>query len=66
MLEPLFNKIAGLKASNFIKKEAPTQVFSCEYCEIFRTAFFIAHLWGLLLSKGGTEKIFYNFQQNMC
>ena len=30
----LFNKVAGLKAS--IVKAIPTQVFSCEYCEIFK------------------------------
>ena len=31
-----FNKVAGLRpqACNFIKKEALTQVFSCEFCEI--------------------------------
>ena len=27
-------KIAG---SKFIKKETPTQVFSCEFCKIFST-----------------------------
>ena len=25
---------------NFIKKETPTQVFSCEYCEIFKNTYF--------------------------
>ena len=25
---------------NFIKKETPTQVFSCEFCEIFKNNFF--------------------------
>ena len=25
---------------NFIKKETPTQVFSCEFCEIFTNIFF--------------------------
>ena len=30
-------------------KETPTQVFSCEYCEIFKNSFFIEHLWWLLL-----------------
>ena len=31
-----FNKVAGLRpqACNFIKKEAPAQVFFCEFCEI--------------------------------
>ena len=29
---------------NFIQKETPAQVFSCEYCEIFRNTVFIEHL----------------------
>ena len=33
-----------LQACNFIKKETLTQVFSCEFCEIFINAFFIEHL----------------------
>ena len=33
-----FNKVAG--ASSFIKKETPTQVFSCEFCEITTNIFF--------------------------
>ena len=28
--------------------ENPTQVFFCEYCEIFSNSFFIEHLWWLL------------------
>ena len=28
------------KACNFIKKETPKQVLSCEYCEIFKNSFF--------------------------
>ena len=40
MLEFLFNKVAGLPAGNFIKKETPAQVFSCRYCEIFKNSFF--------------------------
>ena len=43
-LESLFNKVAGLKACIFNNKETPTQVFSCEYCEIFKNSFFIEHL----------------------
>ena len=31
-----FNKITGLKACIFIKRETPTQVFFCEYCKIFK------------------------------
>ena len=28
------------EACNFIKKETPAQVFSCEFCEIFKNTFF--------------------------
>ena len=37
-----FNNVAGL---NFIKKEALAQVFSCEFCEIFKNTFFTEHFW---------------------
>ena len=36
VLESRFNKFAALQAGNFIA-ESPTQVFFCEYCEIFKT-----------------------------
>ena len=41
-----FNKIAGRRpmACNFIKKETLTRVFSCEFCKIFKNAFFTEHL----------------------
>ena len=29
-----------IKASNFVKKETLAQVFSCEFCKIFKNAFF--------------------------
>ena len=47
---PLFNKVAGLRpqACNFIKKKILAQVFSNEFCEIFKNSFFIEHLWWLL------------------
>ena len=32
-----------------LSKETPTQVFSCEYCDIFKNSSFIEHLWWLLL-----------------
>ena len=32
------------KTCNFIKKEIPKQVFSCEYCEIFKNTYFEEHL----------------------
>ena len=34
----------GLKACNFIKKETRAQVFSCEFCEIFRNTYFVERL----------------------
>ena len=33
------------EACNFIKKEALTQVFACEFCEIYKGIFFTEHLW---------------------
>ena len=38
------------EACNFIKKEALTQAFSSEFCEIFKNTFFIEHLRWLMLS----------------
>ena len=36
MLKSLFNKVESLNSC----KEASAQVFSCEYCEIFKNNFF--------------------------
>ena len=36
--------IIGLKTCNFIKKRIQTQVFCCEYCEIFKNTYFEKHL----------------------
>ena len=33
------------EACNFIKKDTLAQVFSCEFCEIFKNTFFTEHLW---------------------
>ena len=38
VLESVFNKTAGLMEP--YKKETPTQVFSCKYCEIFKDVFY--------------------------
>ena len=43
-----FDICAEAAAWNFIKTETPTQVLSCEYCEIFKDSFFIAHLRWML------------------
>ena len=40
-----FNKVAG-QACYFIKKEAPAQVFSYEFCKISENTFFTVHLRG--------------------
>ena len=32
-----------LPACNFVRKETPVQIFSCEICEIFKNAFFTEH-----------------------
>ena len=40
-----FNKVAGA-ASNFIKKETLTQVFSCEFCKIFKNSLFLKNTSG--------------------
>ena len=34
----------GNQACNFIKKEFLAQVFSCEFCEIFKNNFLTEHL----------------------
>ena len=39
MLESLLDKITALKACKFIKKETPSQVFSCEYYKTFKISF---------------------------
>ena len=40
VLESFFNKVTGLMACNFIKKETLTQVFSFEYHKIFMNSYF--------------------------
>ena len=39
-----------LEVYNFIKKETPTEVFSCEICETFKNSFFTKHLRWLRLT----------------
>ena len=36
----VLRNFAKFKASNFIKKQAPAQVFSCEFCEISKNIVF--------------------------
>ena len=35
-----YNRVAGLKACNFIEKETPKQAFSSGYSKIFKNTFF--------------------------
>ena len=51
--------------SLFIEKETPKQVFSCEYCELFKNRFFIEHLWCLLLIFS-TKCLYLNFYIHCC
>ena len=44
-----FNKYASLRPANFIKKETSKQIFSCEFCQIFKNIFFIDYLQWVLL-----------------
>ena len=41
---PLFNNVPGLRPAILLKKETSTQVFSCEFCEMFKKPFFTEHL----------------------
>ena len=50
VLEFLFNKDAGLKLSNFMKKRLQHRYFPVNIAKFLRTAFLIEHLWCLLLS----------------
>ena len=43
VLESLFNKFAGLRPATLLKRDI-TQVFACEYREIFKYTYFEKHL----------------------
>ena len=49
VLESRFNKVADLKACHFIKKRLQHRCFPVNIAKILKTAFFIEHLWWLLL-----------------
>ena len=44
MLESFFNTVTGLQACKLVKKQIPTQVFSCEYCKFFKSIYFEEYL----------------------
>ena len=49
MLESHFNKVAGLKACNFIKKRLEHRCFVVNIAKFIRTAFCMKHIRWLLL-----------------
>ena len=51
MFECLFSKAGALRACIFIKKEIPTQVSFCEYCEIFKNSFLVQHFLFIILLR---------------
>ena len=51
MLESLFNRVAALKACNFIKKRLQHRCFPVNITKFLRTRFFIEHFWRLFLKK---------------
>ena len=51
MFESLFNKVAGLKAYNFVKKRLQQRLFPVSIAKFLRTTLFIEHLRWLLLFK---------------
>ena len=42
--EHLCRRLLLIKLQACVRKETPTQVFSCEYCEIFKNTYFEEHL----------------------
>ena len=47
------------EACNFTKKETLAQVFSCEFCEISKNAFFTEHLWATASINGNRGILFW-------
>ena len=39
-----FSKVGG-QDCNIIKRKTPAQVFSCDFCKIFKNIYFVEHLW---------------------
>ena len=54
MLEPLFNKVAGLQANNL---ETPAQVFTYKYYELLRNNCFEEHLRTAASDNYGKKKV---------
>ena len=66
MLESLFNKVAGLKAFNFIKKILQHISFPVKFAKNFKNTFFLTeHLRWLLVAWGG-GRAEHNIDVNFC
>ena len=50
--------ILCLLPSNFIKNETPAQVFSCEFCKIFKNTYFSGYLQGAASNSIVTDRFF--------
>ena len=46
--DPTF-PVCRAEGLQFYQKETPTQVFSCNYCEVLKKPLFTEYLWWLLL-----------------
>ena len=45
VLESLFNKVTGLYIATLLKEKTQVQVFSDEFCEIFKNTFLRNTFW---------------------
>ena len=61
VLESLFNKVAGSKACNFVKKRLQRRCFPVKFLKFLRTSFFSEHLrWLLRLDPGLPTLLLWN------
>ena len=65
VLESLFNKYAGLKACNFIKKRLQHRFFPVKFAKILRTPFFTEHVRWLLLEISHELSLYCIWEQWM-
>ena len=54
-----FNKVAGFQPATLFK-ETPVQMFFCEFCDYFKSTFFVEHLW--MATSVDKQKWNQNFQ----
>ena len=57
MPEPLFLKKLQARPATLLKKETLAQVFSYEFCEIFKNTFFTEHLWATASDQSGPDRV---------